>query len=697
MSLLRKSLMARLVSYFLLLSLITVSITGYIAYIRATDALQDSIYNRLNAVAALKEEELNRWVQEQRQRVIFISRLPDIWSHTELLTRYDEDDAEYQVGYLYLSHFFSSIPSTMSDLQEIFILGDEGGKVLVSTDAMHEHEYHLQQAYFTQGRVAPFVQNIYASPQTLKPTMTIATPIQGPYGDRLGVLAAHINLDRMDDIISQRTGLGESGETYLVDPLGVFVSGKHFGREAEDTLDKSVHSIGIDTALKGIDGGGRYANYAGVPVIGVYRWIESRQLALLVEMSQDEAFAPARELAWNILLFGSLLACVLAAGVYVLARQIARPVLAISDAAIKVAAGDLKQTAPVLTEDEVGVLARTFNQMTVQLRDLYENMTLKMTELEQTQQELQTYKGHLEEQVARRTAELIQANTQLQQEITERKRAEESARAANQAKSTFLANMSHELRTPLNAIIGYSEMLEEDAHDLGVTDFVPDLHKIQSSSKHLLTLINDILDLSKIESGKMRVTPETFDIGHLIREIESTIPPLVQKNNNKLIVSCTDNLGTMTTDQVRVKQILFNLLSNACKFTHDGTITLHVSRSEGVPARFLNLRADGGGQHDSHGSASLNAPPPPGFVIFRVTDTGIGMTREQIGRLFQPFTQADASTTRKYGGTGLGLVITRRLCQLMGGDVYVESTPDKGSMFTVALPIVVAADAVEEM
>jgi signal transduction histidine kinase/CheY-like chemotaxis protein len=254
--------------------------------------------------------------------------------------------------------------------------------------------------------------------------------------------------------------------------------------------------------------------------------------------------------------------------------------------------------------------------------------------------------------------------------------AKESAEAANRAKSTFLANMSHELRTPLNAIIGYSEMLQEEADDLGQPELVPDLGKVHAAGKHLLSLINDILDLSKIEAGKMQIYLEAFDLPTLAREVVATVQPMIEKNANRLEVDIDPGLATMYADQTKVRQILFNLLSNAAKFTEHGMITLEVIRSDGlatVSSNLSDLSADG-------------APATP-MVMLRVHDTGIGMSPEQVARLFQPFTQADASTTRKFGGTGLGLAITHRFCAMMGGAIRVESALGKGATFTVHLPL----------
>ena len=251
-------------------------------------------------------------------------------------------------------------------------------------------------------------------------------------------------------------------------------------------------------------------------------------------------------------------------------------------------------------------------------------------------------------------------------DITERKRIEEAlvaavdaAEDASRAKSAFLANMSHELRTPLNAIIGYSEMLQEELAERSHQDLVPDVAKIHGAGKHLLRLINDILDVSKIEAGKMDLLPEVFDAAALVKDAAATIRRLVESQANTLHVRCDDGIGLMKADLTRVRQVLLNLLSNASKFTQGGRVSLEADR----------ITMNGGA-----------------WVRFRVKDTGIGMTPEQLARLFKAFTQADVSTTRRYGGTGLGLVISRQLCQMMGGEVTVESEPGTGSTFTVLLP-----------
>jgi signal transduction histidine kinase/CheY-like chemotaxis protein len=296
--------------------------------------------------------------------------------------------------------------------------------------------------------------------------------------------------------------------------------------------------------------------------------------------------------------------------------------------------------------EEVDILKRALERERGARKQAEELLEAKAREAYFQKEELVALAGRLEHMVIDRTRELAVAR--------------DEAVAASRAKSQFLANMSHELRTPLNAILGYSEMLEEDARAQGRGEASADLRKIIAAGKHLLTLINDILDLSKIEAGQMDVYYESVEPAALVRELCGTIEPLLGKNGNELSLELGSDLGTIQTDVMKVRQILFNLLSNAAKFTRGGSVGLRVER-----------KSDAQGEH----------------VRMVVTDTGVGMTSEQVAALFTPFKQADASTSRKYGGTGLGLAITERFCAMLDATLTVESTPEKGSVFTVRLPV----------
>jgi two-component system sensor histidine kinase/response regulator len=271
---------------------------------------------------------------------------------------------------------------------------------------------------------------------------------------------------------------------------------------------------------------------------------------------------------------------------------------------------------------------------------------------------LNVYK--LQKQLEDKNRTLQQQNETLETVVTTLQKAKQTAETANLTKTQFMANISHELRTPMNAIIGYSELLKEEAEDINAADFISDIDKINMASKHLLDLINDVLDLSKIETGKMELCLETFDIHVLIQEVATIIQPLTENSVNTLEISCADDIGVMQADPVKVRRILVNLLSNAFKFTEQGTIKLTVLRKREYNAEWIN---------------------------FNVSDTGIGMTPEQQHKIFQVFTQVDASTTRKYGGTGLGLTITKRFVDMMQGSINVESELRQGSSFTVCLPL----------
>jgi len=319
------------------------------------------------------------------------------------------------------------------------------------------------------------------------------------------------------------------------------------------------------------------------------------------------------EIASAVLVLSLIVALLLSSR---LQRLISDPVLKLSDTARIVSEKkDYGLRAEKQSDDEVGVLIDSFNEML----------------------------------------------SQIQKRDTDLQEARAAAERANQAKSNFLSFMSHELRTPLTAIIGFSEMLVSEVEAEGRREWVDDLRRVHDSGKYLLELINDILDISKIEAGKMEVHLETFSLPALIRDLRDVMRPLLERKRNQLVIECPEDIGIMQADRIKVRQCLLNLLSNASKFTDHGTVTF---------------------------SASRTARKGSDWFTFRVADTGIGMTAEQLSKLFRAFTQADESTSRRYGGTGLGLALTKKFCQIMGGEVSVASEPGKGSTFTIELPAI---------
>lgn len=474
--------------------------------------------------------------------------------------------------------------------------------------------------------------------------VSLTMPVTGKDREFLGVAGADISLEQVRRLVNQiriRMHMDEKSDqrddqvAYLVSRSGRIIAHP----EPTLMLRKDFPGAALSTLPAGNEIAAKAEGTAKFKISGrtmqAY-WTTSplTQWKLVLVIPESIVFEPVTQMAWQTLqagLGGVVLAIVLAT---ILARRFSRPVISLREASAALhEGGSTLLPLPDLArrKDEFGDLARTFETMAARIRD--------------REQKLADWNQNLESMVAQRTSELAEAV--------------KLAEAANRTKSAFLANMSHELRTPMNAVMGYSEMLAEEAAELGQDGFLPDLKKIQSAGKHLLALINDVLDLSKIESGKMSVHCEDIDIPAFVRGIETIMSPAVQKNSNTLEVEFPEDIGMMHSDATKIRQTLFNILGNAAKFTKSGRIRL-------VVTSLKKSRRE--------------------YVSFAISDTGIGLKPAQIERIFEPFTQADESTTRKYGGTGLGLAISRRFCRLLGGDIEVQSKIRKGSTFTVTLP-----------
>ena len=453
----------------------------------------------------------------------------------------------------------------------------------------------------------------------LEPLKQLISSLQGDQGQRFLLLSARQRILFSDDasLIGQpvRDVLDKAGRQDIAAAIAGVM-------DAKDTRMLRVRGWGTENF-----------QWISPAFIGAAGW------TLLSIQDEQTALVFLERQKWRaITILGSVFIVTLLAAWFILA-WVTRPVRDLSRAALEVGRGNLYVDIKRQSNDEIGDLAASFASMVRQLssreaafRELNEN---------------------LEHRVEARTAELKSLQLGLE-------RARDIAVDANRAKSEFLANISHELRTPMNAILGYSEMLIEEAGESGQEDIVPELKKIRQAGNRLLELINDVLDISIIESGKMEVSAEDFDLDRMIDDVSITVQPLMEKNNNSLTVERDAQLGNACQDQARLRQVLFNLLSNAAKFTHAGVVTLRVNRVEQDGQDWLECT---------------------------VKDTGIGIPEDKIECIFEEFIQADGSATRDYGGTGLGLSIARRFCQLLGGDLTVVSEHGKGSEFTVFVPV----------
>ena len=483
------------------------------------------------------------------------------------------------------------------------------------------------------------ISNLITSPISGEPALLMAQPIVDQDDQITSVLVAELDTVVLEEL-RKKIKFGIGGHSAFVDEKGHAIAHPNpdWAAEAKDLSHINVvknmmaGKTGVTEFYSPFIKENMVVGYTSVPELG---W------GIMVPQPKSEVEKQVNDLLYTQLQWGLLgLTIALFLGL-LLSRWITKPINTLLTGTKDLLASQFQQELPKLS-----------HYAPREIQKLSDALTTLQQAVNNSHSEINKLNESLQQKVEDATRQLRNANKQLEVVAHE-------AEQASRAKSSFLANMSHELRTPMNAIIGYGELLEEDAKESNAVELIPDIQKILRAGKHLLTLISDILDLSKIEAGKMEMHVETFALRALIHDIEQTIEPLADSNHNEFEIIYNEDLGEMTSDITKVKQILFNLLSNAFKFTRDGKVTLQISNCMVGDKEMFK---------------------------FTVEDTGIGMSEDQIQNLFMEFSQADTSTTRKYGGTGLGLAISRFFCHMMYGDINVSSTPGKGSKFTVTLP-----------
>jgi len=582
---------------------------------------------------------------------------PDPVAMTSFLRTLIRDNPAEQVYGVYVA--FESLPASAPN-SHIRINRSSYPQTVVPDYDYHDPVYEWYHGPRRTGRI--HVTEPFHNPEGHSIRMVaVSAPIRAEDGSYIGTAGASIPLDNLLSTVRSRgfegekTNLTDDSEyTYIVSRDGNIIAHPNEKLMAGNNAPPSnIADLAGGAEIASTPNGQARVEIDGEPRL-LY-WIQSPNSGwkVVLDISSERIRSPIERLAIRDTLIGLGALLLTFIVVTIIARRMTAPITWLKSAAHALERGefDPESLNPIAArDDELGELAHSF-----------QNMARTITQREKSLAELAE---NLEQTIQSRTAQLAQA-------VTDAQNARIHAEQANQTKSEFLANMSHELRTPMNAIIGYSEMLIEEAEAAGKPHVVADLNKIRNAGKHLLDLINDILDLSKVEAGKMPLYIEQFDVREMLDEVVTTISPLVDKNQNTLDLHFAADLGTMHADVTKVRQTLFNLLGNATKFTEKGTVSLE-ARRETVSQPSSEGENRAATEHEQ--------------LVFIIRDTGIGMTPDQLSRIFEAFMQADSSTTRKYGGTGLGLPISRNFCLLMGGDLLVESEYGKGSTFTIVLP-----------
>lgn len=608
-----KSLVRRLLAWFLIPYLGILILVVLLVYSRANTTLRETIFDKLESVADVKGQTLNGWVEGLLKQVVVIAETFSFYGVGDIQ---GDDPARREAVRADIEKILESVLENQPSIEEIALLSSVGGEVLLSTTRENIGKHFVYNQYYVEGKRGPHIQEVYPSPETLKPTLTLSAPVYHRDGSLAGVVAAHLALDYLDGNILQQQGLGSSGVVTLVDQHKIFITGQRYGQL---NLRTESTSQAIEEVVQGRNGFGVYQNLDGREVLGVYHWLPRRNLGLIVEMDADEALASARRLTFTLIWVGSLFLLLLTAATLLISRRVARPILAISRAAVAVRDGELAARAPISTRDEIGVLANSFNQMVGQLEE-------KVRELEDFQRR------------QRLALDALEANNK------ELATAEATLKSKNDELEQFNYTVSHDLRNPLLTIKGFLGYVQDNLDRGDMDKARADLSHVVLAADKMSLLLNDLLELSRV--GRTGQKLETVPLLKLCQETANA----VQRQSPNLEITIADDLPDVYGNPVSLEEVVDNLLNNAVKFMGD----------QESPRIEIGHRLDDGET-----------------VIF-FKDNGIGVDPRYREKIFGLFERLNSSID----GTGVGLAIVQKIIEFHRGRIWVESEGlGRGSTF----------------
>ena len=633
-----KKLSSRVILLVLTLELISITIWGLATYTNSRNELLKSISSQLHQVALRMDTELTGFIEPATTHVF---ALRDSVQGLNL---------SIQDMIPIINEIFNSRP----EINELSLVDENGKEVyrhgrLFSFSGSEKRDFSADPLFKSAKLHDRSIDEVQFT-QYYEPSMRMFFKIGNERGNDIYVELV-LNL-KFIWALAQKQVMGSSGYVYIVASNGKLISFPDHskvltGKNIREQLPESLFTTHRSKKME------FYTSLSGGKVVGMSHYDKKMNWWIIVELPTKEGLLPLSRMLRSFVFIFVCAALFTVAIVVIFSRITMKPLDSIMLAINRITAGERGVQVKVRTHSELSTLADGINNMAKRLDERILQLLDSQTELLESKARYQKLNKELEQKIDLATQDLQDTNKKLTESV-------KLAKEASQSKSMFLANTSHELRTPLNAILGYSELICEIAEEKEDTELVEDTNKIIYSAKYLLDLINNLLDLAKIEKGKLQILPESINLPDFIDSLDSIVTPLAAANNNKFIINCAPEISTITTDITRLRQILINLVGNACKFTNNGEIDLDV-----YLLKIKNVD----------------------YIHFCVSDTGIGMTPDQISRLFEVFQQADARTTRRYGGSGLGLALSKQLAKMMKGDIIASSVYEQGSDFTLVIPL----------